>query len=77
MNFLSERVTVDENICNGKPSIRGTRIPVQTILEFLSSGNTTEEILAQFPALDMDDIKASLRFAASLMDRNFKIKSVV
>ncbi len=76
MEFISERITIDEKICNGKPTIRGTRITVQTILDFLSSGETQEEILRQYPKLETEDIYESLRFAANLMGRNYSIKPV-
>ena len=77
MENISERITIDQNICNGKPTIKGTRITVQTILDFLSSGDSNEEILKQYPSIDADDIKACIKFAADLMNRNFIIKSVV
>ncbi len=76
MSFL-DRITVDEKICNGKPTIRGKRITVQTIVEFLSAGETSEEILDQYPSLEREDISAALEFAATLMDRNYVIRSVV
>lgn len=72
----STRITIDENICNGKPTIRGTRVTVQTILEFLSAGETPEVILDQYPSLKREDISAALEFAAELMDRNYVIKLV-
>ena len=76
MNKLADRITVDEKICNGKPTIRGKRITVQTILEFLSAGETTKEILKQYPTLEPKDISACLKFAADLMNRNYVIKSI-
>ena len=76
MEYISDRITIDERICNGKPTIRGSRITVQSILDFLSSGDTSEEILKQFPKLEAEDIKESLRFAANLMGRNYSIKPV-
>lgn len=76
MQTISERITIDENICNGKPTIRGKRITVQTILEYLSTGESVEEILNQYPSLEAEDIKACLEFAAELMDRNYVIKLV-
>ena len=48
METLIDRITIDEKICNGKPTIRGKRITVQTILEFLSAGEKEEELLNQF-----------------------------
>lgn len=77
MTYIAERITIDEKICNGKPTIRGKRITVQTILEFLSAGETVEEVLRQYPSLEREDITACLEFATELMDRNYVIKSFV
>jgi uncharacterized protein (DUF433 family) len=65
MSFLS-RITSDPNICHGKPTIRGLRYPVETILELLSSGMKPEEILADFEDLEQEDIIAVLEYAAKL-----------
>lgn len=62
---LSERITIDPDICHGKPCIRGLRYPVETILELLSSGMTTDEILADYEDLEREDILAALHFATS------------
>ncbi|MEE8586637.1 MAG: DUF433 domain-containing protein [Acidobacteriota bacterium] len=58
-----ERITINPDICNGKPTIRGKRITGQTILEFLSAGEAREEILRQYPSLEPEDIDACLEFA--------------
>ena len=63
MNYIAERITIDEKICSGKPTIRGKRITVQTVLEFLSAGESVEEILRQYPSLEREDITACLKFA--------------
>ncbi len=76
MENIADRITIDDKICNGKPTIRGKRISVQTILEFLSAGESKEEILRQYPTLEIDDINACLKFASQLMNRNFIIKTV-
>ena len=76
MDTIANRITIDDKICNGKPTIRGKRITVQTILEFLSAGEEKEEILRQYPSLEIEDIDACLKFASDLMNRNFMIKSV-
>lgn len=65
MNAQS-RITIDPNICHGKPTIRGLRYPVETILELLSSGMTTDEILADYQDLEREDILAVLAYAARL-----------
>ena len=63
---LTDRITTDPEICHGKPVIRGLRYPVENILELLSSGMTTEEILADYEDLTREDILAVLAFAARL-----------
>ncbi len=63
LSFLNGSITLNPEICNGKPTIRGTRITVQTILEFLSAGDSAEEVLQQYPSLTNEDIKACLAFA--------------
>ena len=63
---ISERITIDPDICHGKPCIRGLRYPVELILELLSAGMTIEEILADYDDLERDDILAVLAFAARL-----------
>src|SRR5438034_3783801 len=67
---LTERITIDPEICHGKPVIRGLRYPVETILELLSSGMTTDEILADYEDLEQDDILAVLAYAARLRQVN-------
>ena len=68
MEYIMDRITIDEKICNGKPTIRGKRIAVQTILEFLSAGDSEEEILFQYPSLCSEDIKACLLFATEQIE---------
>jgi uncharacterized protein (DUF433 family) len=63
---LTERITIDPEICHGKPTIRGLRYTVELILELLSSGMTIEEILADYEDLEREDILAALTFAARL-----------
>lgn len=74
--FLDGRITIDPDICNGKPTLRGKRIAVQTVLEFLSAGDNEAEILAQYPSLETEDIRACLRFAAGLMDKRYDLAQV-
>jgi uncharacterized protein (DUF433 family) len=66
MDSLLQRITINPNICHGKPTIRGLRYPVETMLELLSSGMTHEEILADYPDLEREDILAVLAFATRL-----------
>jgi len=68
-----ERITIEPGKRGGKPCIRGMRITVSDVLEYLASGMTQEEILRDFPYLEREDIKACLAFAA---DREKKLRSV-
>ena len=61
---LLDRIVIDPMICHGKPTLRGLRYPVETILELLSSGMTAEEILDDYEDLERDDILAALAYAA-------------
>jgi len=63
---LTERITIDPEICHGKPTIRGLRYTVELILELLSSEMTIEEILADYEDLEREDILAALKFATLL-----------
>lgn len=63
---LMQRITIDPNICHGKPCIRGLRYPVETLLELLSAGMTIEEIIADYEDLERADILAALLFATRL-----------
>ena len=60
-----ERISVDPKIMGGVPCIRGTRIPVSSILGYLAAGMTPEEMLADFPGLTLDDVHEALRYGAA------------
>ena len=60
MNPLLKRISIDPNVCFGKPCIKGTRIWVSLILDFLADGMTTDEIIAEYPYLVEDDIRAAI-----------------
>jgi uncharacterized protein (DUF433 family) len=68
MDDLLKRITIDPALCHGKPCIRGLRYPVALLLELLSGGMSTEELLADYPDLEHDDILASFAFAARLTE---------
>lgn len=65
----SVRVVVDHRIMGGAPCVRGTRIPVITVLGLLGEGLTSADVLAQYPQLVLDDVLACLQFAAAAMDQ--------
>jgi len=60
---LLRRITIDPEICHGKPVIRGLRYTVESVLEYLAGGDTFEELLAEFPDLERDDLLACIQFA--------------
>ena len=66
MNPLLQRISVDPNVCFGKPCIRGTRIWVSLTLDFLANGTTTQEILAEYPQLTEEDIRAAIAYGAEM-----------
>jgi uncharacterized protein (DUF433 family) len=70
------RIIVDPAVCNGRPVIRGKRITVQSILEFLAAGDKEEDILSAYPSLEPADIKAALAFASQMMNHSFRVKPV-
>jgi len=63
---LLSRITINPNVCFGKPCIRGHRIWVSLILDFLASGMTAEEILQEYPDLSRDDILACIAYGAEM-----------
>jgi uncharacterized protein (DUF433 family) len=63
-----DRITVDPHVCGGKPCIRGLRFPVSRLLGLLAAGQTEASILAAYPYLEAEDIRAALQFAALSAD---------
>ena len=74
MSDLS-RITIDPEVCHGKPTIRGLRYPVSMILELLASEMTSSEILADYEDLEPADIQACLQYAARLSDVKSTVKA--
>jgi len=71
MNALLSRITIDPEICHGKPAVRHLRYPVESLLEYLAAGDTFEDLLEEFPDLVREDLQACLEFAA----QSLKLKS--
>lgn len=63
---LLQRISIDPAICGGKPCIRGHRIWVSLIVDFLASGMSVEDILAEYPQLTVEDIRACLAYASEM-----------
>lgn len=70
------KIIVHPDICNGQPVIEGTRISVQTILEFLSAGDSIDDVLGAYPSLTREDVLACLAYSARLMKHNYSIEAV-
>ncbi|MBL1274689.1 MAG: DUF433 domain-containing protein [Ectothiorhodospiraceae bacterium] len=64
MNQLLEKISIAPNVCFGKPCIKGTRIWVSLILDYLASGMTEQEIMKEYPQLTHEDILATIAYAA-------------
>ena len=64
MTELLSRITIEDGKLGGRPCIRGLRVRVQDILEMLASGMTADQVLAEYPYLEADDIRAALAYAA-------------
>ncbi len=71
MNPLLKRISIDPNICFGKPCIKGTRIWVSLILDLLASGMTVTEIIAEYPYLKEDDILAAIAYGADMSRQRY------
>ncbi len=72
MEKLLDRITIDPEICHGKPTIRGLRYPVESMLELLASGMTIDELLTDYPDLVKEDFMACLAYASKLI----QVKSI-
>ncbi|MBY0425745.1 MAG: DUF433 domain-containing protein [Cytophagales bacterium] len=73
-NLSQSIITINPLICHGKPTIRGTRFMVESILEYLAGGSSIEEILEEFPELTKEDVLACLAYAAKVI--HFKNEGV-
>jgi len=74
--FLSDRIAVHPDICHGKPRIKGTRIFISIILDWLAEGSSFDEIIEAYPSLSKEDIKAVFEYSKKVID-NQKIISLV
>jgi uncharacterized protein (DUF433 family) len=74
MDYM-ERITVNPKQCGGRPCIRGMRIRVKDVLDMLAGGAAESEILADFPDLDTEDIRACLAYAAGFFDHAVVVRA--
>lgn len=71
---MDGRISIHSDICNGRPAIAGTRILVQTVMEFLGAGDSIEDVLEEYSALTREDIYACMQFAAKLMANRYEVR---
>jgi uncharacterized protein (DUF433 family) len=71
-----ERIVRDPQICGGEAVFKGTRVTLRTILASLATGDTAEEILADFPSLKPEDIQAAIAFAAASAEEDLPVSEV-
>lgn len=70
---MTSRIVIRPDVCNGKPVIRGTRVTAQTVLEFLSAGDSVEDVLEEYPSLTRRDVQACLDYASRLMANHYTL----
>lgn len=70
------KIVIDPEVCNGQPTFEGTRITVQTVLEFLGAGDSPEEVVKEYPALSLEDVREALKFSSRLMRHHFVVREM-
>ncbi len=73
---MESHIVIDPAVCNGRPVVRGTRITVQTVMEFLAAGDSVDDILESYPALNRDQVLACMEWASRLMVNHFQIAAL-
>ena len=76
MSRAPRTIVINPDVCNGLPVLEGTRITAQTVLEFLSAGDSIEDVLEEYPALSREDVLACLAYSAQLMKHHFTLQAV-
>jgi uncharacterized protein (DUF433 family) len=71
-----ERIEINPAVCNGKPVIRNTRVPVQTVLSYLSAGDSIDDVLEAHPRLSREDVLACLAYAQRLSELHTNVASL-
>jgi uncharacterized protein (DUF433 family) len=70
------RIVIDPDICNGQPTVRGTRIAARTVLEFLAAGDAIEAVLEEYPSLTRENVLACIGLSSELMKHHFSLREV-
>jgi uncharacterized protein (DUF433 family) len=72
---MNGRISIKPDVCNGRAVVRGTRVTVQTVLDFLAAGDSIEEVLEEYPKLTRADAQACLDYASRFMGNHFSVVS--
>ena len=73
---MESHIVIDPEVCNGRPVVRGTRITVQTVMEFLAAGDSVDEVLDAYPSLSREQVLACMEWASRLMANQFRIAAI-
>lgn len=70
------KIVINPDVCNGQPTFEGTRIAVQSVLEFLGAGDSPEDVIREYPALSVEDVREALKFSSRMMRHHFVVRDV-
>lgn len=73
---LYKNIVSNPDVCNGRPTFKGTRITVKTIMEFLLAGDSEEEVLEGYPRISKEDLQTAREFAAMILEKPITIQSL-
>lgn len=73
---MENHIVIDPAVCNGRPVVRGTRITVQTVMEFLAAGDSVDDVLEAYPSLNREQVLACMEWASRLMANHFQIAAL-
>ncbi|OGX88960.1 DUF433 domain-containing protein [Hymenobacter coccineus] len=75
--YIFDRITVNPARCSGRPTIRGTRLTVTNILDFLGAGDSVEDMLDEYPQLEREDVLACIQFATATVREKYEPQEVI
>jgi uncharacterized protein (DUF433 family) len=75
-NFYEDRISRDKAVCGGEPVFKGTRVTLRTVLASLANGDSVEEIIADFPSLKAEDVRAAIAFAAASAEEDLPVTEI-
>jgi len=76
IRLMKDCIIIDPAICNGRPVVKGTRITVQTVMEFLAAGDSVDDVLEAYPSLTREHVLACMEWASRLMANHFQITAL-